>query len=98
MSRFLKFLKDKVQQVPIVAKQAQETVTNASKQGTETITNASKQAMTVANASYNQVNSIVNTARSTGRVMKWSIILVSSGIFLYGVARVLEALPKKEKD
>jgi hypothetical protein len=80
MSRFLKLLKDKVQQVPIIAQQTKET------------------AFTAASSGYNQVNSIVNTARSTGRIMKWSIVLISSGVFLYGVSRVMEAWPKKEKD
>ncbi|MCJ7638235.1 MAG: hypothetical protein MUO21_12160, partial [Nitrososphaeraceae archaeon] len=34
-------------------------------------------------------NNLVATVRSTSRVAKWSIILISSGIFLFGLSKAV---------
>ena len=44
--------------------------------------------------------SIISTVRTTSRVAKWSILLISGGIFLFGLAKTVESLNNtfKKKD
>lgn len=40
----------------------------------------------------NQTNNIIQTTREATRVVKWSVLLLSTGLFLFGTAKVIEAI------
>ena len=62
MSKWLKLVQNKFQQVPKLVEK-----------GNDVAKGLTNSASKIVGSGYNQVNSIMDTARSTTRVMKWSI-------------------------
>ena len=80
-----KAIDDALQKATPIMKQ----VTPIMKQSIDKATPIMKQTM-------NQANSIINTMVSTSRVVKWSVILVSSGVFLFGASKVIDSVRFKQ--
>lgn len=54
-------------------------------------------AKTVTNTS-NTIASTTASVRRTTQIVKYSLLLLSGGIFLYGTARAIESISKLDKD
>jgi len=91
-----KAIDDALQKATPIMKQ----VTPIMKQSIDKATPIMKQTMNQANSimkqTMNQANSIINTMVSTSRVVKWSVILVSSGVFLFGASKVIDSVRFKQ--
>ena len=82
-------MKQTIGQATPIIKKSIEQATPIIKQSIDKVTPIMKQTM-------NQANSIINTMVSTSRVVKWSVILVSSGVFLFGASKVIDSVRSKQ--